>query len=137
MNQHDSLPFGTAHFSRPSIQPTPGETNKPLRIYTYIWCRWPDSNRHSFRHCPLKTACLPIPPHRLFVLGTVSYSPGTAGRSSSAFPIEVSSSGAGAISNKTSSSIINSIDSSEPVARFPSTTVFSRRLGATSTLRFR
>ena len=23
------------------------------------WCRWPDSNRHGFRHCPLKTACLP------------------------------------------------------------------------------
>ena len=30
-----------------------------------FWCRWPDSNRHSSRHCPLKTACLPIPPHRL------------------------------------------------------------------------
>ncbi len=28
------------------------------------WCRWPDSNRHTRRHCPLKTACLPIPPHR-------------------------------------------------------------------------
>ena len=27
-------------------------------------CRWPDSNRHGLRHCPLKTACLPIPPHR-------------------------------------------------------------------------
>ena len=23
------------------------------------WCRWPDSNRHGLRHCPLKTACLP------------------------------------------------------------------------------
>ena len=28
------------------------------------WCRWPDSNWHGKSHCPLKTACLPIPPHR-------------------------------------------------------------------------
>ena len=26
------------------------------------WCPRPDSNRHDFRHYPLKIACLPIPP---------------------------------------------------------------------------
>jgi hypothetical protein len=35
-----------------------------------VWCRWPDSNRHGLRHCPLKTACLPIPPHRHGVLAS-------------------------------------------------------------------
>ena len=34
-----------------------------------VWCRWPDSNRHSSRYCPLKTACLPIPPHRQILFG--------------------------------------------------------------------
>lgn len=29
------------------------------------WCRRRDSNSHSFRHYPLKIACLPIPPRRL------------------------------------------------------------------------
>ena len=38
---------------------------KPLNLLLYFWCRWPDSNRHSSRHHPLKMACLPIPPHRL------------------------------------------------------------------------
>ena len=38
------------------------------------WCRWPESNRHSFRHRPLKTACLPIPPHRLIHVATVAAS---------------------------------------------------------------
>ncbi len=28
------------------------------------WCRRRDSNSHSFRHRPLKTACLPISPRR-------------------------------------------------------------------------
>src|SRR5690554_8057409 len=28
------------------------------------WCRRRDSNSHSFRHYPLKIACLPIPPRR-------------------------------------------------------------------------
>ena len=41
------------------------------------WCRWADSNRHAFLHCPLKTACLPIPPHRhkviLRTIKTVRY----------------------------------------------------------------
>ncbi len=32
-------------------------------IRKLIWCGWPDSNRHGSRHCPLKTACLPVPPH--------------------------------------------------------------------------
>ena len=31
------------------------------------WCRWPESNRHSSRHTPLKRACLPISPHRLIL----------------------------------------------------------------------
>ena len=39
-----------------------GVYTKPIK--KLFWCRWPESNRHSFRHCPLKTACLPIPPHR-------------------------------------------------------------------------
>ncbi len=30
----------------------------------FLWCRRPESNRHGLRHCPLKTACLPIPPRR-------------------------------------------------------------------------
>ncbi len=30
----------------------------------YVWCRRRDSNSHSFRHYPLKIACLPIPPRR-------------------------------------------------------------------------
>ena len=29
-----------------------------------FWCRRRDSNSHSFRHYPLKIACLPIPPRR-------------------------------------------------------------------------
>lgn len=31
-----------------------------------IWCRRRDSNSHSFRHYPLKIACLPISPRRHF-----------------------------------------------------------------------
>jgi hypothetical protein len=31
----------------------------------YFWCRRRDSNSHSFRHYPLKIACLPISPRRL------------------------------------------------------------------------
>ena len=30
-----------------------------------FWCRRGDSNSHGLRHCPLKTACLPISPRRL------------------------------------------------------------------------
>lgn len=30
----------------------------------FQWCRRRDSNSHSFRHYPLKIACLPIPPRR-------------------------------------------------------------------------
>ncbi|SOY56393.1 hypothetical protein CBM2592_A90354 [Cupriavidus taiwanensis] len=30
-----------------------------------VWCRRRDSNSHSFRHYPLKIACLPISPRRL------------------------------------------------------------------------
>ncbi len=32
--------------------------------FNTIWCRRRDSNSHDFRHRPLKTACLPIPPRR-------------------------------------------------------------------------
>jgi hypothetical protein len=32
---------------------------------TLLWCRGRDSNSHSFRHYPLKIACLPISPPRL------------------------------------------------------------------------
>ncbi len=34
---------------------------------TVVWCRWPESNRHSLRYTPLKRACLPISPHRLYL----------------------------------------------------------------------
>ena len=30
------------------------------------WYRRPDLNQHDLRHCPLKTACLPIPPLRQY-----------------------------------------------------------------------
>src|SRR6201996_1404889 len=30
----------------------------------FLWCRRRDSNSHSFRHYPLKIACLPISPRR-------------------------------------------------------------------------
>jgi hypothetical protein len=33
-------------------------------LYGATWCRRRDSNSHSFRHYPLKIACLPIPPRR-------------------------------------------------------------------------
>ena len=32
-----------------------------------FWCRRGDSNSHGLRHCPLKTACLPISPRRLYL----------------------------------------------------------------------
>ena len=35
----------------------------PMRGDSF-WCRRGDSNSHGFRHCPLKTACLPISPRR-------------------------------------------------------------------------
>lgn len=38
------------------------------------WCRWRDSNSHSFRHRPLKTACLPIPPHRPIISESIKNS---------------------------------------------------------------
>jgi len=33
----------------------------------FCWCRRRDSNSHSFRHYPLKIACLPISPRRHIV----------------------------------------------------------------------
>src|SRR3546814_437188 len=36
------------------------------------WCRRRDSNSHSFRHYPLKIACLPIPPRRLAKSGILA-----------------------------------------------------------------
>ena len=35
------------------------------QAFVMSWCRRRDSNSHSFRHYPLKIACLPIPPRRL------------------------------------------------------------------------
>ena len=36
------------------------------------WCSGRDSNSHGLRHCPLKTACLPIPPPELrFFSGSI------------------------------------------------------------------
>jgi hypothetical protein len=37
-----------------------------VRYCLFCWCRRRDSNSHSFRHYPLKIACLPIPPRRQF-----------------------------------------------------------------------
>ena len=45
--------------SRPAAQPD--------CFKYYKWCRWPESNRHAVKHYPLKIACLPIPPHRLYI----------------------------------------------------------------------
>ena len=42
-----------------------GQKKPPSGRFFCDWCRRPDSNRHGSRHCPLKTACLPIPPRRL------------------------------------------------------------------------
>src|SRR5471030_3016639 len=40
-------------------------SSKILAGFIYIsWCRRRDSNSHSFRHYPLKIACLPISPRR-------------------------------------------------------------------------
>ena len=36
--------------------------------YLSIWCGRRDSNSHTFRHYPLKIACLPISPRPLFSL---------------------------------------------------------------------
>mmetsp|Transcript_8053 Transcript_8053/g.15576 ORF Transcript_8053/g.15576 Transcript_8053/m.15576 type:complete len:205 (+) Transcript_8053:608-1222(+) len=35
-----------------------------------FWCRRRDSNSHSFRHYPLKIACLPISPRRLVLISS-------------------------------------------------------------------
>ncbi len=39
-----------------------GQPLKNFRMNADGQCPGPDSNRDDFRHCPLKTACLPIPP---------------------------------------------------------------------------
>src|ERR1700761_7294761 len=41
--------------------------DKPMRAWRWIWCRRRDSNSHSFRHYPLKIACLPISPRRHYM----------------------------------------------------------------------
>jgi hypothetical protein len=46
-----------------------GHTELALRI---VWCRRRDSNSHSFRHYPLKIACLPISPRRLHFARTTA-----------------------------------------------------------------
>ncbi len=46
-----------------------------LILFPKIWCRRRDSNSHSFRHRPLKTACLPIPPRRQLNLNSESKKP--------------------------------------------------------------
>lgn len=42
-----------------------GFFTRPEQPGTNSWCRRRDSNSHSFRHYPLKIACLPISPRRL------------------------------------------------------------------------
>ena len=51
------------HNGKPADRPNKRGVTR-LGDPSFVWCRWPDSNRHSSRYCPLKTACLPIPPHR-------------------------------------------------------------------------
>ena len=52
---------------RPSPVPARHRLHRRLRRRDTLrfWCRRGDSNSHGFRHCPLKTACLPISPRRL------------------------------------------------------------------------
>src|SRR5512138_1544666 len=45
----------------------------PPRLTRVHWCRRGDSNSHGFRHCPLKTACLPISPRRRVLLLLARY----------------------------------------------------------------
>ena len=46
-------------FGSPNKQP-----KYKTRVALIVWCRRRDSNSHSFRHYPLKIACLPISPRR-------------------------------------------------------------------------
>ena len=54
----DESPGINQHFS---IKSQLGLSRAGLDIF---WCRRRDSNSHSFRHYPLKIACLPISPRR-------------------------------------------------------------------------
>src|SRR6516225_10599880 len=54
----------------------PRPLSVPNRGPSQTWCRRGDSNSHGLRHCPLKTACLPISPRRL-----VSFQASSLGRS--------------------------------------------------------
>ncbi len=48
-----SLELGTRPFLKPK---------KPHDVAFFFWCSGRDSNPYTFRHTPLKRACLPIPP---------------------------------------------------------------------------
>ncbi len=51
------------------VQKFETKKNRPDGRFFYssvYWCRRRDSNSHSSRHYPLKIACLPIPPRRLY-----------------------------------------------------------------------
>ena len=55
------MPFGSLEQRKGPLSPN-------------TWCRRRDSNSHSFRHYPLKIACLPISPRRLRVPSHDSHS---------------------------------------------------------------
>lgn len=56
---------------------------------TNSWCRRRDSNSHSFRHYPLKIACLPISPRRLLRKAVLSWK---VEHSTTQLPLRVNSS---------------------------------------------
>jgi hypothetical protein len=55
-----------------SIEPTNKKASRTNSEGFLFWCRRRDSNSHSFRHYPLKIACLPISPRRLCQIGRPS-----------------------------------------------------------------
>ena len=95
--------------TRPLIVPTPEPPGYPANATgaRFEWCRWPDSNRHGLRHCPLKTACLPIPPHRPDESCTRFHSPPVSGADGSLSPKPSSSGRTG------NASIDSAVSSSE------------------------
>ena len=56
-----ALPAPRALYQRGRTRTLP-EPNCYRVLKLRFWCSGRDSNSHGLRHCPLKTACLPIPP---------------------------------------------------------------------------
>src|SRR6185369_7937871 len=74
-----------------------GQSRANRFLLPNIWCRRGDSNSHGLRHCPLKTACLPISPRRLVHFGTSpAFEPSGEGGAGGAGALFASAAGAGA-----------------------------------------